>query len=351
MISLIGSKQYTFIHQLLDRIIVPNVRDVGIIFALNSEGCFTAFIVMGVLFLAADFTARYSAAISIISRAGTSRVAFSIIVIGTVPTRTLIIVTIINVCVLFLVARCIHQYICERDCIHIPREIHIQHGGALRRDGDSFILIFIEGEMLAILRSGGEGFLIAGMQHGAGGGRFQRCVQNGIIIVIGVFAPIDDGVIHILRLPMRLQHNAGDGGVNAGELRLIQIPAIEGVAQLRGRGDAAQINAIALGNDLGGHAGAAIGIKGDPIGGLGDGHNIGILAHDGFGGEGVTRFLYLPAGEEVILLFIAGGEGDLVAVGGNRLARGKDAAVQRVIRQEIDIENFGEIRVDLHGSL
>ena len=241
----------------------------------------------------------------------------------------------------------------KRQRILFPREIHIQHGGAVRGDGDGFVLRRIKGEMPPIRRFSGKGLFIAGMQHGSGGGLLLGVRrQNGIVCIVGVLAPIDDGVRHILRRPMRLQHHAGGGGVSGtGDLLLAQIPADERVAQLGGIGNLGHIDAFVLGDILGGHAAASVGIKGDPIGGHSDGHDIGIRPHDGFGGEAVTRFLYLPAGEEVILLFIAGGEGDLVAVGGNRLARGKDAAVQRVIRQEIDIENFGEIRVDLHGSL
>ena len=212
--------------------------------------------------------------------------------------------------------------------------------------------------MLAIRRSSGEGIFIAGMQHGSGGGLLigvRR--QNGIIVVVGVLAPIDDGVRHILRRPLRLQHHAGSGGVSgAGNLLLAQIPAGERVAQLGGIGNLGHIDAFALSDVLGRHAAAAVGIEGDPVGGHSDGRDIGIRLHDGIGGEGSVRSVNHPAGKDSVLhdKFRRGGGNDFIVVAKGRFTGGKDAArggSVRFLKEEIDVVNVGEIRVDLHGSL
>ena len=348
-----GLKHNSLIKQVLDGIGIPHIGNIGVIFCLDDIFFSAASFRMRMFFFTADHIVLCCAARSS-SRGRSLGIALTIVICSFIIPHPFFIRPVICMYMSFFAAGGVNINLRERNRIRLPREIHIQHGGAVRGDGDGFVLRRIKGEMLAIRRSSGEGiFFIAGMQHGSGGGLLigvRR--QNGIVCIVGVLAPIDDGVRHILRRPMRLQHHAGGGGVSgAGDLLLAQIPAGERVAQLGGIGNLGHIDALVLRDVLGRHAAAAVGIEGDPIGGHSDRHDIGIRPHDGFGGEGVTRFLYLPAGEEVILLFIAGGEGDLVAVGGNRLARGKDAAVQRVIRQEIDVVNVGEIRVDLHGSL
>ena len=247
----------------------------------------------------------------------------------------------------------------ESNRIRLPREIHIQHGGAVRGDGDGFVLRRIKVEMLAICRSSGEGiFFIAGMQHFSGGGLLSGVRrQNRIIVVVGVLAPIDDGVVHKRRRPMRLQHHAGGGGVSVlSDLLLAQIPAGERVAQLGGIGDLGHIDALALSDVLGGHAAAAVGIEGDPIGGHSDGRDIGIRPHDGTGVEGLIRSVNHPAGEDSVLhdKFRRGGGNDFIIIVTGRFTGGKDAArggSVRFLKEEIDVVNVGEIRVDLHGSL
>ena len=245
----------------------------------------------------------------------------------------------------------------KRQRILFPREIHIQHGGAVRGDGDGFVLRRIKGEMLSIRRSSGKGLFIAGLQHGSGGLLAVLDRQNGIVCIVGVLAPIDDGVRHILRRPMRLQHHAGGGGVSGtGDLLLAQIPAGERVTQLGGIGNLGHIDALAISDVLGGHAAAAVGIKGDPVGGHSDGRDIGIRLHDGTGVECLIRSVNHPAGKDSVLhdKFRRGGGNDFIIIVTGRFTGGKDAArggSVRFLKEEIDVVNVGEIRVDLHGSL
>ena len=156
---------------------------------------------------------------------------------------------------------------------------------------------------------------------------------------------------------MRLQHHAGGGGVSGtGDLLLAQIPAGERVTQLGGIGNLGHIDALAISDVLGGHAAAAVGIKGDPVGGHSDGRDIGIRLHDGTGVECLIRSVNHPAGKDSVLhdKFRRGGGNDFIIIVTGRFTGGKDAArggSVRFLKEEIDVVNVGEIRVDLHGSL
>ena len=218
----------------------------------------------------------------------------------------------------------------KRKCLAL--EVHVQHRGAVRRNGHG--VGFFKGEIAAVGYGGGQ-------RAGAGGQRQLRARRGGlngrrkggVVRIVRVLAPVDDGIAHLRRSPHGGEGGAAGGREDAADdvARLVP-PAAEGIAGLGGlEGGSVQIDGFALRQILGGHAGAAHGVEGDEVGGYGDGGHAGVRAHDGSGREGGLRALQHPAGQLRVLRLIGVGgvERDLVAAGGGGLLGGVNVAVDR----------------------
>ena len=155
----------------------------------------------------------------------------------------------------------------ERNGILIALIVHIHNGAAVTGDG--------------LLGNGlGREALIAlgrSFRFLAGGAGLGFGLLKGIILIIGIFLPVDHGVLGVLRCgPVGLQVRRC---VDLGHTLLALIPAVEGIAR-PGRSRRQRHGLAVLGED-GGHIVAALGIEDDPVAGLD--HRINI---DGTGGEG-----------------------------------------------------------------
>ena len=155
----------------------------------------------------------------------------------------------------------------ERNGILIALIVHIHNGAAVTGDG--------------LLGNGlGREALIAlgrSFRFLAGGAGLGFGLLKGIILIIGIFLPVDHGVLGVLRCgPVGLQVRRC---VDLGHRLSVLIPAVEGIAR-PGRSRRQRHGLAVLGED-GGHIVAALGIEDDPVAGLD--HRINI---DGTGGEG-----------------------------------------------------------------
>ena len=155
----------------------------------------------------------------------------------------------------------------ERNGILIALIVHIHNGAAVTGDG--------------LLGNGlGREALIAlgrSFRFLAGGAGLGFGLLKGIILIIGIFLPVDHSVLGVLRCgPVGLQVRRC---VDLGHRLSVLIPAVEGIAR-PGRSRRQRHGLAVLGED-GGHIVAALGIENDPVAGLD--HRINI---DGTGGEG-----------------------------------------------------------------
>ena len=155
----------------------------------------------------------------------------------------------------------------ERNGILIALVVHIHNGAAVTGDG--------------LLGNGlGREALIAlgrSFRFLAGGAGLGFGLLKGIILIIGIFLPVDHSVLGVLRCgPVGLQVRRC---VDLGHRLSVLIPAVEGIAR-PGRSRRQRHGLAVLGED-GGHIVAALGIEDDPVAGLD--HRINI---DGTGGEG-----------------------------------------------------------------
>ena len=155
----------------------------------------------------------------------------------------------------------------ERNGIHIALVVHIHNGAAVTGDG-----LLLNGLSLEALIALGRSFRFL-----AGGAGLGFGLLKGIILIIGIFLPVDHGVLGVLRCgPVGLQVRRC---VDLGHRLSVLIPAVEGIAR-PGRSRRQRHGLAVLGED-GGHIVAALGIEDDPVAGLD--HRINI---DGTGGEG-----------------------------------------------------------------
>ena len=155
----------------------------------------------------------------------------------------------------------------ERNGILIALIVHIHNGAAVTGDG-----LLLNGLSLEALIALGRSFRFL-----AGGAGLGFGLLKGIILIIGIFLPVDHGVLGVLRCgPVGLQVRRC---VDLGHRLSVLIPAVEGIAQ-PGRSRRQRHGLAVLGED-GGHIVAALGIENDPVAGLD--HRINI---DGTGGEG-----------------------------------------------------------------
>ena len=155
----------------------------------------------------------------------------------------------------------------ERNGILIALVVHIHNGAAVTGDG-----LLLNGLSLEALIALGRSFRFL-----AGGAGLGFGLLKGIILIIGIFLPVDHSVLGVLRCgPVGLQVRRC---VDLGHRLSVLIPAVEGIAR-PGRSRRQHHGLAVLGED-GGHIVAALGIEDDPVAGLD--HRINL---DGTGGEG-----------------------------------------------------------------
>ena len=155
----------------------------------------------------------------------------------------------------------------ERNGILIALIVHIHNGAAVT--GDGLLGNGLGREALIAL---GRSFRFLAGSAGLGFG-----LLKGIILIIGIFLPVDHSVLGVLRCgPVGLQVRRC---VDLGHTLSVLIPAVEGIAR-PGRSRRQRHGLAVLGEDRG-HIVAALGIEDDPVAGLD--HRINI---DGTGGEG-----------------------------------------------------------------
>ena len=224
--------------------------------------------------------------------------------------------------------------------IPVAGELGVDHGGAVSRHGLGFGLLE-GGEVPAVGDAVGQG-IAAGDLRARQRGLFLGAEVDLKFIVVRVFAPVGNQILHLRRVPHGAEGGAALGREAAGDDIVAMLPAAEGIANLGGRGDGIQIDAVALLHILGGNAGAAVGIEGDEEGGRDDGGHAGVRAHYGFRGEGGARVLDLPAVQNRVLrlILVRFREGDLVAARLRGLFGGEDAALGR---EEVDVIHIREL--------
>ena len=227
----------------------------------------------------------------------------------------------------------------ERNGILIALVVHIHNGAAVTGDG---LLFNGLGRKTLIALGFGIRLLTGGAGLGFG-------FPEGILIIIGIFLPVDHSVLGVLLCdPVGLQ---GCRRADALHTLLAQIPATEGVAQ---PGCTRQTHGLAVLGKDGGHIVAALGIEGDPVAGLDDGVNLngacgkrdGLICGSALGGApaynglgGVQRQVHhLSRGFPIASVHGV----TLAALGGmyNGVA---------VCAHEQDIAEFRELCIDLDG--
>ena len=228
-----------------------------------------------------------------------------------------------------------------------PLEIYIEHGGSIRRDlhrVGSF-----EREVLTINQIAGQrarGFVQR--QLLAGRARQNLGREDRVFLVIGIFAPIDDGVAHRRAIPQRIEDNILRRRDRINLPAIIpgnRAPARETIAIARGFGHTGKLNRLTLIHITGLHFGAALGVKGDPIAGRGDGIDIGIRRYDRIRRKDAAVY-QLPARNAGVGRHIVRGKRNLIIVVRRRLLRSVHIRT-RIRRHEVYIENIRKLRNDL----
>ena len=173
----------------------------------------------------------------------------------------------------------------ERNGILIALVVHIHNGAAVTGDG---LLGNGLGREATITLGSGTCLLAGGAGLGFG-------LLKGIILIIGIFLPVDHGVLGILRCgPVGLQVRRC---ADLGHRLSVLIPAVKGIAR---PGRSRQRHGLAVLGEDGGHIVAALGIEDDPVAGrdhrinldgtCGEGNRTGLTAlraapaHNGFRG-------------------------------------------------------------------
>ena len=227
----------------------------------------------------------------------------------------------------------------ERNGILIALIVHIHNGAAVTGDG--------------LLGNGlGREALIAlgrSFRFLAGGAGLGLGLLKGIILIIGIFLPVDHSVLGVLRCgPVGLQVRRC---VDLGHRLSVLIPAVEGIAR-PGRSRRQRHGLAVLGED-GGHIVAALGIEDDPVAGLdhrinldgtcGEGNRTGLTvlgaapAHNGFRGA-QRQVHHLSSGIQI-------GIGNGIAAA----ALGGMYNGAAVLAHEQDIAEFREHCIDPNG--
>ena len=226
----------------------------------------------------------------------------------------------------------------ERNGIHSALVVHIHNGAAVTGDG-----LLLNGLSLEALIALGRSFRFL-----AGGAGLGFGFLEGILIIIGIFLPVDHSVLGVLHCgPVGLQVRRC---ADLGHRLSVLIPAVEGIAR---PGRSRQRHGLALLSKDGGHIVAALGIEDDPV--AGRDHRINL---DGTGGEGdrtgLTAQCAAPAhngfrGAQRQLHHLGSG----IQVGiGNGIAAAALGGMYNgaaVPAHEQDIAEFRELCIDLNG--
>ena len=193
----------------------------------------------------------------------------------------------------------------ELHLIHIALVVHAHDRRAVARDG--LLRNGLRGEAGIALRRR------AGLRTGSAGLGFGFPV--GILIVIGVFQPVDDGIARIgIGRPDGVERQRLIELLPEGERRAAHgcRPVAEGIAGAGGGGGRGG-RAVAL-YERGRDIGAALRVVGDPVAVLDDGSKGDIVIVQRNGGNDIAAFI-LPADDG---LLIADGVGN--AIGGDGIA-------------------------------
>ena len=235
----------------------------------------------------------------------------------------------------------------EGDGILFSLEIYIEHRGTIRRDGHR--VGAFELEVLTIGHIAGQRARRAVQRQLLAGRALQNSGrEDSVFFVIGIFAPIDDGVVHLRAIPQRVEDNILRRLYRLNLLARVsgdRAPSREGIAIARGVGHAREINRCTLVYILGFHFSSALGVKGDPIAGCGDGIDIGIRRYDRIRRKG-TAVCELPARYAGVGRQIVRGKRNLITVVRRRLLRGVHIRT-RIRGHEVYIENIRELRKNL----
>ena len=147
--------------------------------------------------------------------------------------------------------------IVELHLIPFSTVIHIQNGRAIACDGCGFGHIRIQGKARILLLVAGRDFFACRAVFGFG--LFKR-----IPVIVGVFLPVDHGVLDIAS-SLPVCRNGGFPGNRSDLLIILIIPAVKLIACPGGRLNLRKIQLFAFNDKLRGNVAAALGIKGDPI--------------------------------------------------------------------------------------
>ena len=191
--------------------------------------------------------------------------------------------------------------------INIALIVHAHDRRAVARDG--LLRNGLRGEAGIALRRRG-GLRAGGAGHGFG-------FRKGIVVIIGVLLPMDDGILRVfVRRPDGVKRQRLIERIPESERRVAALgfrPVFEGIAGAGGGGGRGG-RAVAL-YERGRDIGAALRIVGDPVAVLNDGSKGDIVIVQRNGGNDIAAFFILPADDG---LLIADGVGH--ALRGNRIA-------------------------------
>ena len=206
--------------------------------------------------------------------------------------------------------------------IHIALIVHAHNRRAVARDGLLRNGLRFEAGVALRLR---DGLRAGSAGHGFG-------FRIGILIVIGVFQPVDDGVARIgIGRPDGVERQLLIELLPEGEGRAADglRPMVEGIAGAAGGGRRTGrfVGLYERGRDIG----AALRIVGDPVTVLDDGSKGDIVIVQRNGGNDIAAFFILPADD-----------GLLIADGVGHARRGDGIAVRALLRDHDFATRIGE---------
>ena len=229
----------------------------------------------------------------------------------------------------------------ELHLILVALVFHVDDGGAVACDG----LLRDRQRGEAIIRLG------RGCGLGIGSAELRLGFHVGIVVIVGVFLPVDHGVVDTLHgLPLGGQRDVRSKLATEGELGIAILPVSEGVAC---SGRVGGLRGL-VSYELRRYVGAAFGFKVDPMALLHLGVEVDVFRTERngidlvFGRIGLVR---IPAGDGLIRLMGEGNvlKGDFVA---RRTFLGlNDIAIFAIFagRVEVDVVYFLELRIEPYG--
>ena len=236
----------------------------------------------------------------------------------------------------------------EGQCIRSPGEIHVQHGGSVRRDGHrgGVVLCLVIGEMLPVRYTVGQRMTAAvGIHNRSRIGPPCGHSQRRIILIVSVLTPVDHGILHPRALPYGIEGGRFLGSDALDDFTARRFaPADKHISAACGLFNRAQSQRFSLGHIPGGYTGTTLGIEGDPIAGHRHRAYIGVLGDLSICRKRCFRPLDDPLGHYSVLRLIIRGNRDAIAVFRRRYLRPVDGLPVR--RQEVDIISVAEFRSD-----